>query len=242
MARRALGFASLFSFALAATLAPLSADILAPIPIDGPKGIVSGEVANNLGQTLPDVVLYLEGTDVQIPLNGERSFAISLPAGRHVLLAGAFGYRKVRRPFEIKDGEVTNLRFVMTSVVHTQYWGFVQGDGRGVQATFEILDTPVKPRQTKATGDFRGYLPYGKYRFRFEAPGFYPEPVAVTIPGRPILVELKPLPAQELLGGRFQEQARRASFEAEGLSLLGDQGPAGIQRSLLRKRNFSNLD
>lgn len=165
-------------------------------PAAADHGVVRGEVKNNLGDTLRDAVLWLEGSPDRIPLNGAREYSLELPEGRHVLKATAFGYRIVRRVLEVHHGQVTQVDFVLNSLVHSKYVGSLRdgATGEGFPGQYEVLDTPLDPVRIGPSGNFVGYLPPGEYRLRFSSAGFYDEVVPARVPGPAIRVVLKPLP------------------------------------------------
>lgn len=199
-------------------------------------GRARGEVYNNLGHTLRDAALQLEGTDLRFPLNGQRAFEVELPPGRHVLVASAFGYRKVRRYLTIEPGGVTELDYVMTSVVHNPYRGAVRDGHSGgrLAATYEVLGTPLDPVPTLPNGMFSGYLPPGTYQVAFSAPGYYTSIETLRVPNQELVVRLKPLDVGAVLG----EALDATQLVAAGLSELGAAGPRGVQRLARRRRVF----
>lgn len=208
---------TLFAFAFALLATPARAQ----------TGTVHGEVRNTVDQALPDASLHLEGTDRHFPLEGSRDYSIELPAGRHVLVASGFGYRKMRRFVTVQAGQAIEIDFVMTSVVHSPFRGAVR-DGvthGGVEASFLVLDTPIPPVRTSKNGMFAGFLPRGAYLVEFSAPGYYSEVVGLQVPNRELIVRLKPQPAQ-------------------ALAVLGPEALAGrtrrqVDRLLTRRRRFS---
>jgi hypothetical protein len=189
-------------------------------------GTVHGEVRNIANQALPDASLHLEGTDLHFPLKGARDYSLELPPGQHVLVASGFGYRMMRRYVTIEAGQVTQVDFMMTSVVHSPFRGAVR-DGlthAGFRATFRVLGTPLAPRQTHETGMFAGFLPRGEYQVEFSAPGYYREVTTLVVPNQELIVRLKPQPA--------------AALAELGAEALEGRSPRQVTRLLLRRWRF----
>jgi len=85
------------------------------------NGSVSGRVVDEGGNGLPGVTVLVEGTTIGNATNADGSFSLqNLPAGPHTLVISFIGYGTVRQPFNVVDGQDTNLSSITMAESATQ--------------------------------------------------------------------------------------------------------------------------
>ncbi len=204
-------------------------------------GIIQGYLKNNLGTPMVPGQVTVVGTDLSADTDRDGFFHLVVPPGQYWIMGHAWGYGKSRRVVVVKEGETSETSLTLTSLVFVPYTGssLDGATGKGLRSTFEILDTPAKPRKTRENGAFGGYLPRGTYKFRFTPPGYYSETVEGKVPGKTIFGKLKPMPLKGLLGEAVAPPAARgAQLERLGLTELMDKTPLEVKRLKQRRNNF----
>jgi subtilisin family serine protease len=140
----------------------------------GPTGTLQGTVTNaSDGTPIANATITAVGPATRVTTtNAAGQYSVILPVGDYNVTASAFGFASQTQPASITDGGTTTLDFALTPAqTHTVSGHVRDGDGNPIAgATVEILNTPIPPATTDASGAYSiPNVPEGEYDVRATA-------------------------------------------------------------------------
>lgn len=89
--------------------------IALPSLVQAQFGIIQGRIVDDRNLPLPFATVYINQTTIGTVADGEGKFVLGgIPVGQHDIVASFIGYEALQTPIVVKDGKITQIRFVLT--------------------------------------------------------------------------------------------------------------------------------